>query len=374
MMDFKDEYQYLIHLVKAAIHNTQPEEMPSHLSFGKVYRYGVEHDVANIAFYSVQKLQNKPGEKLFAEWETCCNMAVARDFNQSFAREEILAEFERSGIRSLEVQGTKIKQLYPSPEYRTMSDIDFIVDFTSLAAAREVLEDLGYACEDMNGVEVDGFRSPNINIEVHTEYFPASCQYHSVMRPPFASVEETGSYDPNEFYIYNMLHIAKHYFNKGCGIRRILDAYYLNRQYGALVDLEYVTSIFENAGIIEFAENIALLAEYWFGEAERDAKIEGMETYILNAGLHGNEQNQINNRLKSMYGDGAFLYRLKYCIKRLFAGKETMYVHYPFLERWKVLYPVCWIHRFLRMLFSKDRYRIVGEVKMVADSNLKEKY
>ena len=373
-MDFKDEYQYLIHLVKAAIHDTQPEEMPSQLSFEKVYHYGKEHEVANIAFYSIQKLQNKPDEKLFAEWETCCNMAVARDFNQSFAREEILAEFEKSGIRSLEVQGTVIKHLYPRPEYRTMSDIDFIIDFSNLSAARDILEGLGYMCADVDGVEVDGFRRPNIHIEVHTEYFPTGCRYRGVMRPPFASVEETGCYDSNEFYIYNILHIAKHYFSMGCGIRRVLDAYYLNAHYGQLVDREYVRSVFENAEVVEFAQNLSLLAECWFGEGERDAKTEGMEKYIFHAGVHGNEQNEMNNHLKEHYGDGAFLYRLKYCMKRLFAGKEVMYVHYPFLERWKVLYPFCWIHRLMRMLCSKDKYRITGEMKRLADSNLKEKY
>jgi predicted nucleotidyltransferase len=373
-MDFKDEYQYLIHLVKAAIHDTQPEEKPSHLSFGKVYCCGVEHEVANIAFYSIQKLRNKPGEKLFAEWETCCNMAVARDFNQSFAREEILAEFEKSGIRSLEVQGTVIKQFYPRPEYRTMSDIDFIIDLSNLSAAREILESLGYTCKDMNGVEVDGFRSPNIHIEVHTEYFPESSQYHNIMRLPFASVEETGSYDPNEFYIYNMLHIAKHYFYKGCGIRRILDAYCINKNYGELLNRAYVNAVFERAEAVDFLEKVSLLAECWFGEGERDARIDRMEDYMLHAGVHGNEQNGMNIRLKEMYADGTPMYRLRYYIKRLFPGNEVMYVHYPFLERWKVLYPFCWIHRILRMLFSEDKHRILGEMKRVADSDLKENY
>lgn len=373
-MVFNEEYEYLIHLVKAAIHDTQPAEKPPHLLFEKVYRYGVQHEVANIAFYSVQKLQNKPDEALLSDWEVCCNMAVARDINQNFAREEILTEFERKGIRSLEVQGTIIKQFYPRPEYRTMSDIDFIVDISSLSVARDILEGLGYVCEDVDGVEVDGFRSPNIHIEVHTEYFPTSCQYHSVMRPPFATVEETGSYDCNEFYIYNILHIAKHYFGKGCGVRRVLDVYYFNKRYGELIDCEYVKSVFESAGITEFAQNISLLAECWFGEAKRNAKIDGMEAYMFNAGLHGNEQNQMNNHLKKLYGDGVFLYRLKYCMRRLFAGKETMYVHYPFLERWKILYPFCWFHRLMRMLCSRDKYRIAGEMKMVADSDLKAKY
>jgi hypothetical protein len=75
-----------------------------------------------------------------------------------------------------------------------------------------------------------------------------------------------------------------------------------------------------------------------------------------------------------MYADGTPMYRLRYYIKRLFPGSEVMYVHYPFLERWRVLYPFCWIHRILRMIFSGDKHRILGEIKRVADSDLKENY
>lgn len=371
-MEFRDEYEYLIHLVKAALRNEVPMEKPPLLSFEKVFYCGVKHEIANIAFYSVQKLRDKPKQDLFEEWELYCNFAVTRDVNQRFARDEILEEFDKHHIRSIEAQGTKVKELYPHPEYRTMSDIDFIVDLGSLGLAKEILQGLGYQCEDVDGVEVDGFREPNIHVEIHTEYFPNTCPYHGVMRPPFSSVDKTGSYDINEFYIYNMLHIAKHYYNRGCGIRRIMDVHCLNAQYEKVVDEEYVKSVFEKAGVKEFVRNVSLLAECWFGEGDSIDETNRMETYLFHAGLHGNMQICMNNRLRKLYGERAYFYRIRYCLGRLFANRETMCIHYPVLERIKVLYPVCWMHRLFRMAHSANRHKIMEEVKAVVSSNLKE--
>lgn len=371
---FLDEYAYLVHLIKCAVQNQQPQEIPDQLSFEKVYEYGVLHEVSNIAFYSIEKLVKKPAIELYGQWQECCDMAVIRDINQEYAREEILCGFREANIRSLEIQGSTIKKLYPRSEYRTMSDVDFIVDLENLVKAKEVLHNLCYECADVDGVEVDGFRPPNIHIEIHTEYFPENSDYHNVMRPPFASVEATGEYDFNDFYIYNMLHIAKHYFNKGCGIRRVLDVYYLNLAYGKRIDKEYVQSVFEAANVVDFVTRISMLSDYWFGDGEYSKKTAGMEKYILNSGIHGNEQNVLNNHLRDLYGDGVFLYKLKYCLSRLLAGNDTMFVHYPFLERWKVLYPLCWVHRAIRAMCSADKHRIFGEVKTVMASDLKEKY
>lgn len=139
--------------------------------------------------------------------------------NQDHATEEIRAAFRGESIRWLEVQGTKVKPLYPRPEWRTMSDIDYIVDVKNLTRAGMLLERLGYqwklAHEDM---EVAAHRPPNINIELHTGYFFPDSEYYEVMGTPFAT-------EP-DLYLYNILHIAKHYYYGGCGIRRVLDAFF----------------------------------------------------------------------------------------------------------------------------------------------------
>ena len=356
MAKFLDECDYLLHLVKCAIHNEQPDELPENLSFERAYQFGLHHQIANIAFYSVEKLEKKPQGELYAKWKACRNQAVILDINQRYAAEEIRNALQAMGIRSLEVQGTNIKPIYPQPDYRTMSDIDFIIDLDKLEQARGVLEQLGYRCEELAGVEIDAFRPPNIHVELHTDYFPKDSPYACILGNPFEAD------DVNRFYCYNILHIAKHYFWKGCGIRRVLDAYFLNLNYGETLDKDYVKSIFDAAEVRDFATELSSLANAWFGEGEYAVERTDMAIYILNSGLHGTARHRVENRLKT-YG-GRF-YKLKYVWRRIRGDREMLYMAYPVLKRHKILYPFCWLHRAFRALRPRNIKRLKNEAKAV---------
>lgn len=366
MRVFLDECDYLIHLIKCAIHNEQPQELPEGLNFEMVYNCGAYHQVANIAFSSVSKLVNKPEQSLYQKWKACRDKAVIVHFNQIHARNEIVSGFEQMGIRFLEVQGTKIKGLYPQPEWRTMSDIDFIIDFDNLLKGQDILQSLGYECKVINGVEVNGFRAPNIHVEIHTEYFPRNAEYHTTMRPPFSSVEDAGEYSLSEFYLYNMLHIAKHYFASGCGIRRILDAYYLNLNYGEVIDKDYVQSVLEKTNAGGFLNELGTLADRWFGREDRPGNRSDMERYILGSGLHGTRANTLNNRMRSAREKHGRFYRMKHIFSRTLGTPEGLRKRYPVLNRWKILYPFCWLLRLFSGLLPRKRKRFRKEMRALA--------
>ena len=49
------EYEYLLHLLRCAVHGAVPEPIPDGVSFEQVLQYGMKHEVANIAFLAVKK-------------------------------------------------------------------------------------------------------------------------------------------------------------------------------------------------------------------------------------------------------------------------------------------------------------------------------
>lgn len=368
MVEFVDEWDYLIHLIRCAIHNEQPRELPATFDFTQVFEWGARHHVANIAFYSVEKLVTKPEAQLFALWQTVRDQAVVRDINQSIAADEIRDAFRSSGIRLLEVQGTKIKPLYPQPDYRTMSDIDFIIDLEKLPKAKEILETLGYDCKVIHDAEVNGFRPPNINIELHTQYFSDDTAYYGVMRPPFSSIEEKGVYDINEFYLYNIIHIAKHYYLGGCGIRRVLDVYYLNKVFSGEIDQAYIHSFLRELKLSELVSELNNLAESWFVKGEASIPRSDAADYILGSGLHGSRKNEINNRVKRHLHSTSRAAKIQYFIRRISGSGGNMYRTYPILKRYKFLYPVCWLHRAFRALKPTKQKLLWKEVSAVMNT------
>ncbi len=374
MSFFSTEYGYLIHLLYCAIHDTTPDEKPEQLSFDRIYGYAMEHDVANLAFYAVERLQNQPDRDLCAKWGRRRDLALMRDMHQEFARNEIVAEFRSRGIPYKELQGTVLKKLYPRTEYRTMSDLDFIVEKKHLTQCGKILEDLGYRCSKQDDFEIDGIRKPDICVELHTDYFSPYTVYYDIMREPVFDREISEEEKDTELYLYNILHIAKHYFSGGCGIRRILDMYYIDRCYRDKIDSDHVRRVLSEAGMLQFAQEIIDLAHSWFGEAGRDDKHSAMEQMIVDAGLHGKRENYISRRIRRKDKDASLSAsaKAKYLRSRIFPGAKVMEIKYPVLKRIKILYPFCWGHRIIRMILGRNRQASLLDLRLVLRAEEKD--
>jgi len=373
MRSIIDEYDYLIHLVRCAIHEKTPSECPNGVSFDSVYDAAKSHDIANIAFYSVEKLSAKPEEELFVKWRAKRDSAIVRDMNQSYAADELRLAFGEAGIRSVEVQGTRLKAFYPRHEYRTMSDIDFIIDKGDLDRASEILEGLGYRCKNERGIEVDGFRRPNIYVEIHTTFFSELSEYCGILGDPFDSVKnDTDGVSREIFYLYNVLHAAKHYFGDGCGIRRVLDMYYLSRSFADVAESDYVKETLRLAGITGFAADMAELADCLFGETETEVpeRLCEMLATVKSAGVHGNIDRRLKNRLEKDKKSGAKHVKFRYAMRRIFPEKWVLHQNYPVLRRHPWLTPFCVVHRSVKVAVKKPG-KVVREIKAIKDTDVK---
>ena len=248
-----------------------------------------------------------------------------------------------------------------------MSDIDFIIDPENIPKATEIFEALGYECKDDFDTGVDAHRPPNINIEMHTEYFREDSEYRKVMHSPFDSADGNGQCDLNTFYLYNLLHIAKHYFSCGCGIRRVLDVYYLNQAYGQTVNRDWIRAALKAVNAEDFAADLSNLANAWFAEAEQVFPQNKMARYIINSGLHGHKLNAHKRSLQKAVGHTGRFPKLKYVLRRFFGTGEDLKARYPVLERHRVLYPFCWLCRVFCALKPKEFKRIRQEARAVQE-------
>lgn len=357
----------MIRWIRSILHEKIPPELPAELSFRKIYDLSLKHDLCNLVFYAVERLQRKPEEPLFSQWRTRKDLALSRDMNQEFAREELVQAFQQKEIPFLELQGTALKKLYPHTEYRTMSDLDFIIPLSRLNEGGEILRTLGYDITLQNAVEIEAKRIPNIYTEIHTEYFSRYIFLYKSMGEPNFSGDRSREERLRELYLYNMLHVAKHYFYAGCGIRRVLDIYYLSTHYAQELESLNMEEEFQRAGILDFSHEITALAQDWFGEGELRLNESLMAQRILGGSLHGDCDSFVRSRIaevsgQSMFGFGA---KCKYLLQRLFPMGRGMHLHYPVLKKWTICYPFCWVHRGFKLLFTGGLSGAVGELRSV---------
>ena len=349
MEKYVDEYDYLIHLIKCAIRGYQPDEKPEKLSFEKIFEYGRIHEVANIAFVSIQKLQSKPDTELYKKWQTIFAFSVQRHTNQMFARDTIVKALDRAEIRSVEVQGSVMKNLYPDPTWRMMSDIDFIIDRENLNKAEEIMKSLGYRTKNNSNVEIDGFGPYGIAVELHSDFFDSRSDLFGIITNVFDTAIPMGegfSYkaDFTIFYLYNILHCIKHYSNRGAGIRRILDMYilYQNRDK---INLMYINEVLEKYDLKETADTIMALAIEWFGDISGEKDLKEIANMVYMAGNHGTIQVNLMNEYKKTEISNKGLFKLYKVISLLFPKKEVIYDAYPYCRKQKLPVIFGWIYR-----------------------------
>ena len=362
MNKFENEYEYLVHLIKFALKNEQPTEKPETISFSKVFEIGKAHEVANIAFISVEKLKNKPEEALYDKWISYYGKSVRRHINQINARDKIVNALNEAKIRHVEVQGTIMKTLYPHSEWRMMCDIDFIIDKESLDVAEEVMKMLGYNTRNPNGVEVNAFGKNAIAVELHSDFFDPNSIGYKTITDVFSYSQRIGntySYKASEtiFYLYNLLHCIKHFLQRGAGIRRIMDMYIMREALLNKVDIVFINEILTKTGYKKVADEIFAVVDKWFSDSQNIQELKNFENKIYLSNNHGSKKIFYENQYDRCDKKGKRFFKLNKFLKMLFPSKKSMYLCYPFCEKHKFPTIICWLYRLFKTIFDPYKLR-----------------
>lgn len=372
-----NDFGYLVHLLKCALNGSRPNEKPDSVSFENVFNCALTHDVANLAFYAVEKLENKPDYELYDNWRQVRDLAVIRDINQSFSYDELCAELQEAGIRTLEIQGTVVKKYYPQSDMRTMSDIDFVVDKENIKRIKPILEKLGYEC-DCHIEEIDAHREPKINLEIHAKVFdtkPFTDCYANAFESAKSENGMKHYFADSDFYVYNMFHLIKHLFYVyGCGIRRFCDIYVLNKALKGNLDREYIHSMYETYGVSDKADAVERLADALFGNGVFTDDLQSLYDGLMNSAVHGTTVVRAKNDLNNIMQHGKRFAKLRYWLNRVFPPYDKMLWTYPQLEGKKALTPIYYLRRIFRIVF-KERHKIkrAGEAIALADKDIKKR-
>ena len=340
-MKIRYDFEYLIHLIYCAINNIQPEEKPEEISFSDVFELGKAHEVANIAFLSVDKLLNKPDGELYNDWQVFYYHSVQRCARQQVEYNNLTKLLTDNKIRWTEAQGTITKNYYPFPEWRMMSDIDFIVDVENLDKIRSLFENTNCTFSEHDN-ELNVYPEKGTGLEFHTEFFTEFYKgsferYSGAINHPFEksspSPENEYRYvlDDTHYYLYSLLHTIKHFEYAGCGIRRIVDLHFLNRAFPEIAKSEYINGILEKYGFTELADKLFQLEDYWFYGKTPTVDLSETIYDIIVSGNHGIGDIKLRNSLRREAEEegGLAAAKRRKAISFLFPSLENMYEGHP---------------------------------------------
>ncbi len=269
-------------------------------------------------------------------------------YAQAMCAKQLTELFEQEKVRHQLLKGAVLKNLYPSPEMRQMSDVDIVIFDESLDRAANLLESKGYTNFGLEKHHMIFSSSVGVCVELHWCLFDQNVDYGQYLyyKNTFRSkkvknLNYTYEFGTEDFYIYLIAHMAKHFFETGCGIRNLIDIYVYTRKYDDQMDMKYLANELKKCGLYDFENNMRNLAYIWMEQKKCSIFYENLFEYMVNCGIYGKRINGVWGQLAKETGDNIALAKIRYYFPSISFMKEK----YPWLGNKPFLLPLAWVLR-----------------------------
>ena len=224
---------------------------------------------------------------------------------------KIVEVFNLHKINFMFLKGSEIRSLYARQYYRTSNDIDIYVSPSSIEEAKQVLLDefnakiLPSSAPHHLNLIVDEYK---MEIELHFSLkyiLPKELEY--LFENPFSDgyVDAVNPYQyhmsHDRYYLYHVLHVAKHTINGELWLNMLSDTYLLNHLRP--VD----TTLLKEAGLDKFEQALLAVSNHLFNRTtlnENEFKLlrfiylDNYMRYIsLSKGKHSSKRSYIHSRI-----------------------------------------------------------------------------
>lgn len=210
----------------------------------ELFDISIKQALTGIAFAGIERLpiEQHPPRRLKLQWYSACETIKQKNAEMNKKCIGVSRRFRQEGFDNCILKGQGIAQLYPNPLLRTPGDIDIWIDGNENKA-------IEFANKHLPGQRptyhhIDFNITPNLNIEIH--YRPSwtnnpftnkrlqdffFCQAKKQFENITGTPEGTFPAPTLAFNrIYILLHIYRHLFLEGIGMKQILDYYFVTTQ------------------------------------------------------------------------------------------------------------------------------------------------
>lgn len=342
-----------LNTVGAVLNNRKPTVLPEGISADDVFDLASGKNMAPITFCAMNMIEPKPASDKWREYQ--------KRFLDDCMRSEIqLSEYHKlveylcgNGVKIIPLKGCVMKELYPSPNFRVMSDVDLLYKGVTAKELATLMETFGYSTEHLETGNHDVFhKSPCMNIELHRQLMADDSPY----KPIFDNLFERAIPDekitnlyhltPEDLYLHEIAHAAKHFMGREAHVRHVGDIYVLNQKYASEWNADYIKAQLDSVGLLQFEEKIRTLAYAFFGD-------ESIEISELDMELFFPESGNLPDKAGWNYMDKGGKSSVMFFLHRTFYPYSGMCGMYPILKKWPVLLPFAWIHRIIDVLLHR---------------------
>ena len=350
----------IVELIKCALNGGAPK-LDDGFDFDVAYAFSQERQITPILYYGAVNLpgfmDNIVGKKFF---KSTMNMSFFCA-EQGDLIKRVGEAFKKNKIQHLMVKGTILRDLYPYPEMRLMSDADILIKEEEYAKIKPIMQELGFVEQYESDHELV-WKKNDFTIELHKRLVPSyNKDYYEYFGDGWKLAtridESTGEcfMTDEDNFIYNFVHYAIHFRNGGIGVKHVTDFYVILNKNPSL-DFAYIEAELEKLQLLEFWKNTKKLLDVWFDSVEVDEITDLMTKTIFNSGAYGTQEGRINAEALRAGNDGKNA-KKKRIISLIFPSYANMKLKYKVLKKAPILLPIMWVVRWLEAIFTPSKVK-----------------
>ena len=366
MTDYSKTARTLIYLLSCAVSEKECELKSDEIDFDGLYSLAKRHSLCSAAAFALESAGiNEPR---FTQAKVKAKRKLALF---DIERVKIYQKLNDAGIWFAPLKGIVLKDSYPRYGMREMSDNDILCDSSKMAEVREIMESLGFICSNYGEWHHDNYQKPpTLDFEMHHTLFQTddSPAFQSYYLDVFDKlVHKSGceyAFKDEDFYIYILAHMYKHFSHNGTGLRSLLDIHVYLQSHPDF-DFDYIGRELEKLQLLDFAQRARGLAVKLFGLQKLSEEDLELLPMFLDSSLYGSvEQGEYNHLTRQLDGKDSKRVKIKYFFDRIFLHGESLERSYPFFARHKWLLPALYVYRLFKSLFTRPK-GILRETKNV---------
>lgn len=314
-------------LLRNALGNNEP--LPTTLTdreWHEVWNMSYKQALIGVVFDGICKLpkDQSPNKQFILKWFSVVRQIEQSNRKLNHATVKTTEQFAKEGFKSVILKGQGNSVLYPEPLHRTPGDIDIWVDGGRdriMKYVRNYFPNAGarYHHVDfpiLNGIEVEVHFTPSWLSQWHDNMIlqrwfkeRAKEQYtHFVNLPEDAGSIAVPTNDFNRIFL--LLHIYRHFFDEGIGIRQLVDYVLLLRQGFTEKEREETVSMLSKLHMIRFTSAIMYILKLIFKLEDKYMLIEPNKEqgeFVLNEIIRTGNFGYYNKNISNK-ADKAFKY------------------------------------------------------------------
>ena len=252
---------------------------PNTQEWNELVEIAKKQTLTGIAFAGIERLpqEQRPPREILLQWYRMCTLIKSKNAELDRKCAIVSGKFKSEGFGNCILKGQGIAQLYPDPTLRTPGDIDIWLD----GGDEKVLEYVKKFFPDCEPTyhHVDFPIAKDLDIEIH--YRP-SWTYNPFINKRLQRYFEENADEqftndittsegcfptPTVAFnrIYILLHIYRHVFFEGIGMRQLLDYYFVLQQEITPEEINEYNELLKSFGLKKFAGATTYVMQQMFG-------------------------------------------------------------------------------------------------------------